>query len=171
MTTSEQISRFLRVDHAGELGAKRIYEGQIAVLSGHPVAAEIEHMKEQELVHLKTFENLLNDYEVRPSILSPFWNTAGYALGVATAAMGAKAAMACTIAVEEVIGGHYKDQADVLGDDETELRTTIAKFRDEELEHRDTAIEHDGEQAAGYTVMRKIIQTGCRTAIKLAERF
>jgi ubiquinone biosynthesis monooxygenase Coq7 len=171
MTTSDQISRFLRVDHAGELGAKRIYEGQIKVLGDHPVAAEIEHMKDQEQVHLDTFEELLNDYQVRPSILTPFWNTAGYVLGAVTAAMGPKAAMACTIAVEDVIGEHYKNQADVLGDDEAELRATIAQFRDEELEHRDTAIDHDGEQAIGYPVMRQIIQTGCRAAIKLAERF
>ena len=171
MTTSDQISRYLRVDHAGELGAKRIYEGQIAILGDHPVAAEIQHMKEQEQVHLDTFENLLNDYEVRPSVMTPFWNTAGYVLGAVTAAMGPKAAMACTIAVEEVIGEHYKDQADQLPDEEAELRATIAQFRDEELEHRDTAIDHDGEQATGYPVMRNIIQTGCRAAIKLAEKF
>jgi len=171
MTDRQDIARFLRVDHAGELGAKRIYEGQIAVLKDHPVAEEIQHMKEQEQVHLDTFENLLNDYEVRPSVLTPFWNAAGFALGAVTAAMGPKAAMACTIAVEEVIGEHYQDQADKLGDDEAELRATIAQFRDEELEHRDTAVDHDGEQAVGYPVMRKVIQTGCKTAIRLAERF
>jgi len=109
MTDRQDIARFLRVDHAGELGAKRIYEGQIAVLKDHPVAEEIQHMKEQEQVHLDTFENLLNDYEVRPSVLTPFWNAAGFALGAVTAAMGPKAAMACTIAVEEVIGEHYQD--------------------------------------------------------------
>ena len=171
MTDRQDIARFLRVDHAGELGAKRIYEVQIAVLIDLPVAEEIQHMKEQEQVHLDTFENLLNDYEVRPSMLTPFWNAAGFALGAVTAAMGPKAAMACTIAVEEVIGEHYQDQADKLGDDEAELRATIAQFRDEELEHRDTAVDHDGEQAVGYPVMRKVIQTGCKTAIRLAERF
>ena len=170
MTDPQDIARFLRVDHAGELGAKRIYEGQIAVLKNHPVADEIQHMKEQEQVHLDTFENLLNDYEVRPSALTPFWNAAGFALGAVTAAMGPKAAMACTIAVEEVIGEHYQDQANKLGDDEAELRATIAQFRDQELEHRDTAIDHDGEQAVGYPVMRKVIQVGCKTAIRLAER-
>ncbi len=167
---AEMIGRFLRVDHAGELGAKRIYEGQIAVLRGHPVTAEIEHMKEQEQVHLDTFERLLNDYEVRPSALSPFWNVAGYALGAVTAAMGVKAAMACTIAVEEVIGGHYQQQAEALGDDEAELRATLVQFRDEELEHLDKAVEHDGEDAVGYPILRHVIQTGCRAAIKLAER-
>jgi ubiquinone biosynthesis monooxygenase Coq7 len=171
MTDHNDIARFLRVDHAGELGAKRIYEGQIAVLKNHPVAKEIEHMKEQEQVHLDTFENLLNEYEVRPSVMTPFWNAAGFALGAATAAMGSKAAMACTIAVEEVIGEHYKAQAEALDDDEASLRSTIAQFRDEELEHLDTAVDHDGEQAVGYPVMRKVIQVGCKTAIKLAERF
>ena len=171
MTNREDIARFLRVDHAGELGAKRIYEGQIAVLHNHPVAEEIQHMKDQEQVHLDTFENLLNEYEVRPSVLTPFWNAAGFALGAVTASMGPKAAMACTIAVEEVIGEHYQDQANQLDDDEADLRATIAQFRDEELEHRDTAIDHDGEQAVGYPVMRKIIQVGCRTAIRFAERF
>jgi ubiquinone biosynthesis monooxygenase Coq7 len=170
MTDRNDIARFLRVDHAGELGAKRIYEGQIAVLKDHPVAEEIEHMKEQEQVHLDTFASLLNDYEVRPSVMSPFWNAAGFVLGATTAAMGPKAAMACTIAVEEVIGEHYKAQAEALDDDEADLRATIAKFRDEELEHRDTAVDHDGEQAVGYPVMRKVIQVGCKAAIKLAER-
>lgn len=171
LTTEEKIDRFLRVDHAGELGAKRIYQGQIAVLQNHPVAPEIQHMMEQEQEHLDTFENLINDYETRPSVFTPFWNAAGFALGAATAAMGPKAAMACTIAVEEVIGEHYDEQANALGDDEADLRKTLLKFRDEELEHRDTAVDHDGEQAVGYPVLRQIIQTGCRTAIKLAERY
>ena len=166
-----KIDRFLRVDHAGELGAKRIYQGQLAVLRDHPVAPEIEHMKEQEQHHLDTFENLINEYGTRPSVLSPFWNGAGFVLGAVTAAMGPKAAMACTIAVEEVIGEHYRRQAeDLEDDDEPELRATLVKFRDEELEHRDTAVDHDGEDAVGYPVLRQMIQTGCRTAIKLAER-
>ena len=171
MTRSNpNIDRFLRVDHAGELGAKRIYEGQIAVLKNHPVAAEIEHMKDQEQEHLDTFENLLNDYEVRPSVMTPFWNVAGFALGAVTAAMGPKAAMACTIAVEEVIGEHYHDQAESLDDDEADLRATLLKFRDEELEHRDIAVEHEGREARHYAMLRSVIQTGCRAAIKIAER-
>ena len=164
------IDRFLRVDHAGELGAKRIYQGQLAVLRDHPVAPEIRHMQEQEQHHLDTFEDLINQHQTRPSALSPFWNGAGFALGAVTAAMGPKAAMACTIAVEEVIGEHYRRQAETLDDDEADLRTTLERFRDEELEHRDTAIDHDGEDAVGYPVLRRMIQTGCRTAIKLAEK-
>ena len=166
----KMIDRFLRVDHAGELGAKRIYQGQLAVLADHPVAPEIQHMQEQEQHHLDTFENLINEYQTRPSVLSPFWNGAGFVLGAVTAAMGPKAAMACTIAVEEVIGEHYLRQAEVLDEDEAELKATLEQFRDEELEHRDTAIDHDGEDAVGYPVLRQMIQTGCRTAIRLAER-
>ena len=165
-----RIDRFLRVDHAGELGAKRIYQGQLAVLKNHPVAPEIEHMKEQEQHHLDTFENLINEYQTRPSVLTPLWNGAGFMLGAVTSAMGPKAAMACTIAVEEVIGEHYREQAETLDDSEAELRATLRQFRDEELEHRDTAIDHDGEDAVGYPVLRQIISTGCRTAIKLAEK-
>ena len=165
----DDVSRYLRVDHAGELGARRIYEGQLAVLGSHPVAEEIRHMRDQEQEHLDTFENLLNEYQVRPSLLSPFWNGAGFVLGAVTAAMGPKAAMACTIAVEEVIGTHYDNQAKSLkGEDE--LAATLERFRDEELEHRDIAKDHDGEQAIGYPVMRRVIQAGCRAAIKLAER-
>ncbi|MGB2304471.1 MAG: demethoxyubiquinone hydroxylase family protein, partial [Candidatus Puniceispirillales bacterium] len=112
----DDVSRYLRVDHAGELGARRIYEGQLAVLGNHPVAAEIRHMRDQEQEHLDTFEDLLNEYQVRPTLLSPLWNGAGFMLGAVTAAMGPKAAMACTIAVEEVIGTHYDKQAKSLKD-------------------------------------------------------
>lgn len=166
----EEIHSMLRVDHAGELGARRIYEGQLAVLGDHPAAAEIEHMKEQEQVHLDTFESLLNSYQARPSLLTPLWNGAGFMLGAATAAMGPKAAMACTIAVEEVIGEHYRQQAERLDDSEAELRATICQFRDEELEHRDTARDHDGEKAIGYPVLRQVIQAGCHVAIAVAKR-
>lgn len=165
----DDVSRYLRVDHAGELGARRIYEGQLAVLGNHPVAAEIRHMRDQEQEHLDTFEDLLNEYQVRPTLLSPLWNGAGFMLGAVTAAMGPKAAMACTIAVEEVIGTHYDKQAKSLKDEDA-LVETLERFRDEELEHRDIAKNHDGEQAIGYPVMRRIIQAGCRAAIKLAER-
>jgi len=164
-----EVSRCLRVDHAGEVGARRIYEGQLAVLGAHPVAEEIRHMRDQEQEHLDTFSSLLNDYEVRPSLLSPLWNGAGFMLGAVTAAMGPKAAMACTIAVEEVIGTHYDRQAKSL-ENEDDLVETLERFRDEELEHRDIAKDHDGEDAIGYPIMRSVIQAGCRVAIKLAER-
>ena len=168
----ERLAEFLRVNHAGERAAQTIYKGQLAVLRGHEHEAEIQHMMEQEIEHLETFDRLLNDYQVRPSALDPLWGAAGFALGAVTAAMGPKAAMACTIAVEEVIGEHYHKQVEALheADDEPELKETLARFRDEELEHRDIARDHKGEEAAGYQLLRAIIQTGCRTAIKVAEK-
>ena len=168
----KRLGEFLRVNHAGERAAQTIYKGQLAVLKGHEHEAEIQHMMEQEIEHLETFDRLLNEYKVRPSMLDPVWGAAGFALGAVTAAMGPKAAMACTIAVEEVIGEHYQAQVEALhaADQEPELKETLARFRDEELEHRDIARDHKGEEATGYPVLRKVIQTGCRTAIKIAEK-
>lgn len=170
MTSRRDIERFLRVDHAGERAAQQIYKGQLAILRNHSSGAEIQHMMEQEVEHLERFEELLNEREVRPSLLDPLWGAAGFALGVVTAAMGPKAAMACTIAVEEVIGEHYAKQADALDDSEAELLATVSKFRDDELEHRDIAIAHDGREARHYAILRDVIQQGCRTAIKVAEK-
>ena len=169
-TSRHDIERFLRVDHAGERAAQQIYKGQLAVLANHEMADEIRHMMDQEVEHLETFDSLLNQRQVRPSLLDPLWGAAGFTLGVVTAAMGPKAAMACTIAVEEVIGEHYQKQADILGEDEHELQATVERFRDEELEHRDIAVEHDGREARHYSLLRKVIQRGCRTAIKIAEK-
>lgn len=170
MASRRDIERFLRVDHAGERAAQQIYKGQLAILRNHSSGPEIQHMMEQEIEHLETFESLLNERQVRPSLLDPVWGAAGFTLGLVTAAMGPKAAMACTIAVEEVIGEHYGKQAKALDDSETELRGTIARFRDEELEHRDIAVDHDGREARHYTILRNVIQQGCRTAIKIAEK-
>ena len=166
------IERFLRVDHAGERAAQTIYKGQLAVLGNHPDAAEIRHMMEQEEEHLEAFDHLLNEYQVRPSVLDPLWGAAGFLLGAATAALGPKAAMACTIAVEEVIGTHYDKQVRDLSakEAEPELVEVLARFRDEELEHRDIAVAHDGREAPAYGLMQKIISTGCKTAIKIAEK-
>ena len=169
-TSRHDIERILRVDHAGERAAQQIYKGQLAVLANHEMADEIRHMMDQEVEHLETFDSLLNERQVRPSLLDPLWGAAGFTLGVVTAAMGPKAAMACTIAVEEVIGEHYQKQADILGEDERELQATVERFRDEELEHRDIAVEHDGREARHYSLLRKVIQRGCRTAIKIAEK-
>lgn len=167
-----ELDPFLRVNHAGERAAQTIYQGQLAILKNRPEASEIQHMMEQEVEHLETFETLLNDYRVRPSALDPVWGAAGFILGAGTALMGPKAAMACTIAVEEVIGEHYDKQVKHLESvgEEKELTKTLARFRDEELEHRDIAIDHDGRNAPAYPVLRSIIQFGCRTAIKIAER-
>ena len=170
LSQSGLVERFIRVNHAGEFGAKRIYEGQLAVLKNTKDAAVIEHMKDQELHHLETFEKLIVERKVRPTVLHPLWNVAGFALGVGTALLGPKAAMACTVAVEEVIDEHYADQAAQLTEDEGELRETINRFRDEELEHRDTAIDLGGETTPGYPVLRRTIRAGSKLAIWLSER-
>ena len=131
---------------------------------------EIRHMMDQEVEHLETFDMLINERKVRPSLLDPVWGAAGFALGVVTAALGPKAAMACTIAVEEVIGEHYQKQAENLGSDEAALKKTIEKFRDEELEHRDIAVDYRGREARHYRILKNVIQGSCRAAIKVAEK-
>jgi ubiquinone biosynthesis monooxygenase Coq7 len=169
-TREQLIDRIIRVDHAGEYGAKRIYEGQLAVLKNKAEAGVVRHMYEQELQHLKEFERLMVERRARPSALYPLWHVAGFALGAATALMGPKAAMACTVAVEEVIDEHYRDQAEKLGADEKPLQATIEKFRAEEVQHRDTGLAHGAEQAVAYPVLTQAIKAGSRLAIWLAER-
>jgi len=164
------IDSILRVDHAGETAAAKIYDGQLAVLKNTPVGPTIQHMKDQEQEHLDTFNKLLFENDTRPTALLPLWNVMGFGLGVASAMMGEKAAMACTIAVEEVIGEHYAKQAETLNDDDKELKSTLMKFRDDELDHLETGVEHDGENAPGYEIMKAIVQLGCRTAIKISEK-
>ncbi len=170
LTRDELIDRIIRVDHAGEFGAKRIYEGQLAVLRGKPEAQAIEHMYAQELEHLKAFEKLMVERRARPSALHPVWNVAGFALGAATALMGPKAAMACTVAVEEVIDQHYRAQSEKLGADEASLRAKIDKFRAEELEHRQIGLERGAQEAPAYPLLTGAIKAGSRLAIWLAER-
>ncbi len=165
------LDRIVRVDHAGEYGARRIYEGQLAVLGRSPSAKTIRHMHEQELRHLEHFEDEIRKRRVRPTALFPIWHVAGFALGAATAMMGEKAAMACTAAVEEVIDQHYEKQASSLGDEESELKDTIEEFRAEEVEHRDIALEEGAEQAPGYPLLSAGIKAGSRAAIWLSERF
>ena len=170
LTPDERIARMIRVDQAGEYGARRIYEGQLAVLGRCPAGPVIRAMHEQELAHLQTFDRLIAERRVRPTLLQPVWHVAGFALGAATALLGEKAAMACTVAVEEVIDAHYASQAEQLGADETELKETIEQFRADELEHRDTGLEHDAEGAPGYPVLSGAIKAGSRLAIWLSER-
>ena len=168
---AERVARILRVDHAGEYGARRIYDGQLAVLGrGSPAHAAIRAMAEQERRHLEAFERLIVERRVRPSALLPLWHVAGFALGAATALLGERAAMACTIAVEEVIDGHYARQAGQLAEREPELGAQLAEFRADELEHRDRAIAEGGEDAPGYTLLRSAIKVGSRLAIWLSER-
>ncbi|MCR9254547.1 MAG: demethoxyubiquinone hydroxylase family protein [Alphaproteobacteria bacterium] len=170
MDKREFIDRLIRVDHAGEFGAQRIYKGQIDVLGNTDVGPTLRHMAEQEEEHLEAFEQLIRERRGRPTALYPVWNVLGYALGAGTALMGKKAAMACTIAVEECIDEHYQKQLEKLGDDEEELKAKIRKFREDELEHRDIGVDHQGEQAIGYPVMRKAIRAGSKFAIWLSER-
>ena len=168
------IEAMIRVDHAGEYGAVRIYEGQLAVLgrrkdSEHS-AKTIRHMAAQEQRHLKAFDKLVNERRVRPTALEPVWRIAGFALGFGTALMGEKAAFACTAAVEEVIDEHYASQIAALGTADDGLKATVADFRADEAAHRNTALAHGAEQAPGYKFLSEAIKTGCRLAIKLSEK-
>ena len=165
------LDEIIRVDHAGEYGATRIYDGQIAIFGKNSkIGKTIQHMADQEQEHIEKFNELIIEKRVRPTALLPLWNVAGFALGAGTALMGEKAAMACTVAVEKVIGEHYREQQELLEDDEEELRKTIAKFEKDELEHHDIGLEHDAEKAPGYKVMTKVIEIGCKTAIAISKK-
>ncbi|MBM3539620.1 MAG: demethoxyubiquinone hydroxylase family protein, partial [Alphaproteobacteria bacterium] len=153
LSPEEKVARMLRVDHAGEYGAVRIYAGQLAILGDTPAGEVIRRMAEQERRHLETFDRLLPERRVRPTALAPLWHAAGFALGAATALLGERAAMACTVAVEEVIDEHYAAQAASLGETEPELRQVIEEFRQDELAHRDEGLAHGAAQAPGYEVL------------------
>jgi ubiquinone biosynthesis monooxygenase Coq7 len=163
--------RMIRVDHAGEYGAARIYAGQLAVLRAGGNADVVKHMQKQEQAHLDTFNDLVATRRVRPTALLPLWHLAGFALGAVTAALGEKAAMACTVAVEETIDAHYAAQIETLGASEPALRDTIATFKAEELDHRDIGLANGAEQAPGYRFLTSAIKAGCRVAIRLSERY
>ena len=170
-TNKNILDEIIRVDHAGEYGATKIYAGQIAVFGKNSkIGKTIQHMADQEQEHIDKFNELIMEHRVRPTALLPLWNVAGYALGASTALMGEKAAMACTVAVEKVIGEHYQEQLELLGDDHKDLKKTISKFRDDELEHHDIGIEHDAESAPGYKIMSKVIELGCKTAIAISKK-
>jgi ubiquinone biosynthesis monooxygenase Coq7 len=170
LSPRQMLARMIRVDHAGEYGAARIYAGQIAVLGHTDKGPILQHMKDQEQVHLDTFSALVAERGVRPTALLPFWHIAGFALGAGTALLGSRAAMACTVAVEEVIDEHYAEQAAALGEDERPLRDTIEQFRREEIEHRDIGLAHEAEKAPGYRILTTLIKAGCKVAIRLSER-
>lgn len=163
----EKTERMVRVNHAGEYGAKRIYEGQLSVLKGHK---EIEHMAEQEEQHLAYFSEQIAERQLRPTALLPVWHVLGFALGAGTALLGEKAAMACTVAVEEVIDEHYQEQIDLLDEDDADLKSKIEQFREEELEHRDTGIEHGAYEATAYPVLSTAIKGASKLAIWLSTR-
>jgi len=165
-----EIARMLRVDHAGEYGATRIYEGQLDVLVGGRALGEIRRMATTEKRHLARFNELLHQRQVRPTLFHPLWTVAGYALGAATALLGERAAMACTVAVEEVIDEHYRRQAEYLGDADPKLRDEILGFRDDEIAHREVAIAHGAEDVLGYELISAAIKAGSRLAIWLSTR-
>jgi len=171
LTDRSILEEIIRVDHAGEFGATRIYDGQIAIFGKKSkIGKTIKHMADQEQEHIETFEKLILNHRVRPTALLPVWNVAGYILGATTAMMGEKAAMACTVAVEKVIGEHYNKQLSLLKEDHKKLKATIKKFAQDELEHHDIGIAHDAEKIPGYTLLTKFIEIGCKTAIAVSKK-
>ncbi|WP_411287223.1 demethoxyubiquinone hydroxylase family protein [Phenylobacterium sp.] len=172
--TAARLAEILRVDHAGELGAVSIYRGQRAVFGDAPgnarIAGQLAEMEAHEAVHLARFDRLLTERQVRPTALTPLWRLAGFALGAGTALMGDKAAHACTEAVETVIEEHYAGQVAELAEREPELAAELARFREEELAHRDLAREEGARDAPAYGLLSAVIRTGCRAAIKISEK-
>jgi len=161
----------LRVDQAGEYGATRIYAGQLAVLgTHHPTSRLVAQMAAQEARHLSTFDRMLAERGVRPTLLQPFWHVAGHFLGAATALVGPKAAMACTAAVEDEIDAHYSEQRRNLGETDPPLAAAIEEFQAEEVEHRDLALAHGAQDAVAYPILYAAIRAGCRAAIALSKR-
>jgi len=170
-TDRKTLEEIIRVDHAGEYGATKIYEGQIAIFGKNSkIGKTIQHMADQEQEHIEKFQKLILDERVRPTVLLPLWNIAGYTLGAGTAIMGEKAAMACTVAVEKVIGEHYEEQIKLLNKDQKDLKKTIKKFAADELEHHDIGIAHDAENTPGYKILTKFIEIGCKTAIAISKK-
>lgn len=170
-----RIREMIRVDHAGEYGAVAIYRGQRAVFKNLPhksrIAAQLEEMEADEQHHLDAFDTLIRSGRSRPTALAPFWQAGGHFLGAATALMGERAAHACTEAVETVIEGHYARQvAELRAMGEDELAEMFDQFREEEVAHKDLAVEEGAKQAPGYPLLSAVIKAGCHTAIRIAEK-
>jgi 3-demethoxyubiquinol 3-hydroxylase len=170
-TKKKYLEELIRVNHAGEFAAKRIYEGQLAVLKNDPSYNTIKHMAEQELQHLTFFKEEMIKRKVRPSIFLPIWDVASFLLGAGTALLGSKSAMACTEAVEEVIDDHYKNQLENLDKSEENLINKIDQFRLEEIEHKEIAIENYAHHSHAYPILTNAIKTGCKIAIWLSKKF
>ncbi|XP_076001929.1 NADPH-dependent 3-demethoxyubiquinone 3-hydroxylase, mitochondrial [Genypterus blacodes] len=168
------LDRMLRVDHAGEYGANRIYAGQMAVLGRSRTGPLIQEMWDQEKKHLEKFNEILAENRVRPTALLPLWNVAGFLLGASSALLGKEGAMACTVAVEESISEHYNSQIRALMEKDPdryiELLQVIKEFRDDEMEHHNIGLDHDAETVPGYTIIKNVIQLGCKAAIYISER-
>jgi ubiquinone biosynthesis monooxygenase Coq7 len=172
--TAQRLAEILRVDHAGEMAAVHIYRGQQAVLGaarGHErTAAQLAEMEGHEAVHLARFDALLNEKRVRPTLFAPLWRAAAFTLGAGTALIGDKAAHACTEAVETVIEQHYAGQIAELKTQDPALAAELSKFRDDELAHRDQAIEEGAREAPVYGLLSAVIRAGCRAAIRISEK-
>ena len=171
---SARLAEILRVDHAGELGAVHIYRGQRAVLGaskGHErIAGQLAEMEGHEAVHLARFDQLLNEHQVRPTVMTPLWRAAAFTLGAGTALLGEKAAHACTEAVETVISEHYANQADEWETRDPALAEQFRDYREDELRHHDHAVEQGAHEAPGYEALTAVIKAGCRLAIKVSEK-
>jgi ubiquinone biosynthesis monooxygenase Coq7 len=170
----QRLAEILRVDHAGELGAVHIYRGQRAVFGGARgkgrISNQLAEMESHEAEHLARFDALLNEQQVRPTLMAPLWRAAGFALGAGTALLGEKAAHACTEAVETVIEDHYAGQIAELAERDPALAAELTKFRDEELAHRDQAVAEGAREAPGYGLLSAVIRAGCKAAIKISEK-
>ena len=173
-TNQKILEEIIRVDHAGERGAIKIYEGQLLALKtlkqDESLKDKIEKMKEQEKEHLEYFEKEIQKRKIKPTYLLPLWDIMGVTLGFGTALLGKKAAMLCTASVEEVIEGHYQDQLKKLGNDEMELKAKIEKFKGDEVDHKNIAYEAGATNKGLYSIMDKIIRTGSKIAITISEK-
>jgi ubiquinone biosynthesis monooxygenase Coq7 len=168
---TDEMKSMVRVNHAGEFGAQRIYAGQLAVLKGKESEALIRHMADQEQIHYETFDAMMKERRIRPTALMPIWHVAGYALGAASALLGSKSAMACTVAVESVIDAHYAAQQKRIGSQDNELQDAVTKFRAEEREHHDTAIEQGAQAAPLYQPLSAVVKIASKAAIWLSARW
>ena len=172
--TNKKVEEFIRVDHAGERGAVKIYEGQLLALNtivkNDDLKKKIEDMKEHELEHCQFFENEIKKRDIEPTKFLPLWDLLGVGLGFGSTLLGKKAAMLCTASVEEVIDKHYLNQINQLGPDEEELKKKITKFRQDELDHKDIAYEEGATKRGLYAIMDRIIKTGSKVAINISEK-
>ena len=173
-TNKKKIEEFIRVDHAGERGAIKIYEGQLLALNtfvkNEELKKTIEEMKEHEKEHFEYFENEIKKRNIKPTKLLPLWDLLGVGLGFGTTILGKKAAMLCTASVEEVIQEHYADQIKQLEVDEKKLKDKITKFRDDELDHKDIAYEEGATKEGPYSILDKVIKTTSKIAIRISEK-
>ena len=173
-TKNKLVEEFIRVDHAGERGAVKIYEGQLLALNtiykNDELKDTILEMREPEREHGDFFENEIKKRKIKPTRFLPLWDLLGVGLGFGTTLLGKKAAMLCTASVEEVIDKHYQDQINQLGEDEKELRDKIIKFREDELHHKDIAYEEGASKTGIYSILDKIIKTGSKIAINISEK-